>query len=198
MAYLKRAANASKCCAPLISGTCWSGPPGLAMKFPCHLWSYPPKFTVLGMTACVALPAPAWEGRRGAEAALVSRGSYCPQPKVLSHNRVGQGDVNALLLKSQIGACTGSTNRHTDSTFMATPPPPPPPGGSPECIPRLHFVSLCGLFASGMKTTWGWGREMPGTCLITNPTALKESEKAAAVRDQSTMHLDGQRIVSND
>ena len=39
---------------------------------------HPPRSTVLGNMLCAASPAPAWEGRQGAEAALVSRGASVP------------------------------------------------------------------------------------------------------------------------
>ena len=38
----------------------------------------PPNFTAKGVTESEALPVPAWEGRHGAEAALVSRGTTVP------------------------------------------------------------------------------------------------------------------------
>ena len=39
---------------------------------------HPPDFTAMGLTECEAMPAPAWEGRQGAEATLVSRGTTVP------------------------------------------------------------------------------------------------------------------------
>ena len=55
---------------------------------------------------CGALLAPAWEGRQGAQAALVSRG----------------GHAEGSLLKRQTNATPGSTNRHPHSALMAQPP----------------------------------------------------------------------------
>ena len=66
----------------------WACPPvPLVIRNPlalCHVshticgGKHPPNFTVMGMTECEALPAPAWDGRQGAEAALVSRGTTVP------------------------------------------------------------------------------------------------------------------------
>ena len=67
----------------------------------------PPDFSVLGVTDREALPAPAWEGRRGAEAALVSGGTTVPLSPVTNTS-----DVNSVLLNTQ----TGAYNRKYRST----------------------------------------------------------------------------------
>ena len=43
---------------------------------------HPPHGTVMGMAECAASPAPSWEGRRGAEAALVGRGTTVPLSRI--------------------------------------------------------------------------------------------------------------------
>ena len=85
----------------------------------------PPYFTVLRKTSCGASPAPAWEGHREAEAALVQTDD-CPTltDQTLSPTGCGQIKVDDFLCKAQ-------TSAHTDRpvgqmpTIHGRPPPPP-------------------------------------------------------------------------
>ena len=67
--------------APLIDIT--RDPEPLALCYVSHKGGggeHPPNFTVKGINECEAFLAPAWEGRQGAEAARVSRGTPVPLP----------------------------------------------------------------------------------------------------------------------
>ena len=95
--------------------------------FPHHIsdGEHPPNFTVLGKTLCEALPAPAWEGHQGVEAAFVSNGTTVPLSprKNTVLQWLGTSNVNNLFLKTHIIACAWKYQL-AYSTCLATPPPP--------------------------------------------------------------------------
>ena len=69
------------------------------------------------------MPAPAWEGRQGAVAALVSRGTTVPLPPTKTQ-WLGTSSVNNLFLETPTSVSTGCTKRHTDLALLGPPPPP--------------------------------------------------------------------------
>ena len=80
-----------------------------------HTHTQTPDFTVLGETPREALPAPAREGRRGAEAAPVCRGTTAPLsfPKRTFPLGLGASHANSSCLKPKAVCTSGSANRHT-------------------------------------------------------------------------------------
>ena len=90
---------------------------------------HPPNSAVLGRTLCAAFPAAAWEGRRGAEAALVEQGDHratLTSPKPFPQ-RMGSTKQTFSFEILRPVRTPGSTVWCIYSAFMATPPPPPPP-----------------------------------------------------------------------
>ena len=90
---------------------------------------HPPNSAVLGRTSCAAFPAAAWEGRRGAEAALVEQGDHRPtltSPKPFPQ-RMGSTKQTFSFEILRPVRTPGSTVRCIYSAFMATPRPPSVP-----------------------------------------------------------------------
>ena len=90
---------------------------------------HPPNSAVLGRTLCAAFPAAAWEGRRGAEAALVEQGDHRPtltSPKPFPQ-RMGSTKQTFSFEILRPVRTPGSTVRCIYSAFMATPRPPSVP-----------------------------------------------------------------------
>ena len=88
---------------------------------------HPPNSAVLGRTLCAAFPAAAWEGRRGAEAALVEQGDHRPaltSPKPFPQ-RMGSTKQTFSFEILRPVRTPGSTVWCIYSAFMATPRPPP-------------------------------------------------------------------------
>ena len=91
-----------------MGNTRWSGTPGPYVTFSTSfvVASTLQTFTALRRTECRALLAVAREGRSGAEAALVSRGTnvpLSPAENTFPH-RLGAGNVHNFLLQTQTGA----------------------------------------------------------------------------------------------
>ena len=82
---------------------------------PPPLPSCPP---VVGKTLCGAVPAPAWEGRQGAEAALVSRGTTVP---LLRRNNTAPPPPEAVWTPNRL-----PPSRRFAEPALFIPPPPPP------------------------------------------------------------------------
>ena len=92
------------------------------------------------MAACEAFPAPEWEGRQGAAAALVSREatvSLSPANNTVPQ-WLGTSHVNNSFLKAQ----TSADIRSTSLASTATPPPAPAPPGQTWRRVRTPWGSL--------------------------------------------------------